>query len=398
MKDTVVFFTSHPLKPAHHGGQIRSLELMKIYEKAGFDIEHIFTTVEGDVWPDNSGNNIIFPYDSNERKKFGIVIPELFDYLSGLYASTNGKLIKLIKLILTNKNVKIFHIEQPWLVQCVVNIKNECNLQNIKIVYGSQNIEYKLKNDSIEHYKLENHSTIIDYIKQCEVEAAVNADLVLTVSQDNLEFYSPFSKNILLVQNGVGEKTTTEIDLVNYSKILPEKYFLFIGSAHKPNEDGFIGMLGNALGAIPPEYKVVIVGSIFHLFNRNQQYLRWNKINNEKVMFMHGLSESALQAVIELSSAILLPIISGDGTNLKTAEALNSNKPIIATSLSMRGFELFINDSIIIADSKVDFQNELRNFPNKLNQKYNRNTKVLKWDYILNSFYNKVKEMKNDMD
>jgi hypothetical protein len=37
----------------------------------------------------------------------------------------------------------------------------------------------------------------------------------------------------------------------------------------------------------------------------------------------------------------LLPITQGEGSNLKTAEALLSGKPIVATSHSFRGYEEF---------------------------------------------------------
>ncbi|MFN3691081.1 MAG: hypothetical protein ACK4UU_09175, partial [Fimbriimonadales bacterium] len=57
------------------------------------------------------------------------------------------------------------------------------------------------------------------------------------------------------------------------------------------------------------------------------------------------------------SHAVLLPISVGGGTNLKTAEALRSRRPLIATQASMRGFEAWATErNVYISNSVSDFR------------------------------------------
>jgi hypothetical protein len=63
-----------------------------------------------------------------------------------------------------------------------------------------------------------------------------------------------------------------------------------------------------------------------------------------------------LDCLIENAACLLLPITYGGGSNLKTAEALLSGKPVIATSAAFRGFRQFADvPGVAIADDKTRF-------------------------------------------
>lgn len=69
-----------------------------------------------------------------------------------------------------------------------------------------------------------------------------------------------------------------------------------------------------------------------------------------------------MQAIIENAHVIILPITQGGGgANLKTAEAIVSNKYVVATTTAMRGFEEFSNISgLYIKNDPTDFRNAIR--------------------------------------
>jgi hypothetical protein len=57
----------------------------------------------------------------------------------------------------------------------------------------------------------------------------------------------------------------------------------------------------------------------------------------------------------------LLPITDGEGSNLKTAEALEAGIPIVATSKAFRGFEAAMKlEHVTIADNPKDFRLAVR--------------------------------------
>jgi glycosyltransferase involved in cell wall biosynthesis len=73
------------------------------------------------------------------------------------------------------------------------------------------------------------------------------------------------------------------------------------------------------------------------------------------------LDDEDLAAVKSLAHEFLLPIGAGGGSNIKTAEALYSGKPVVCTSTALRGFEDYrALPEVIVADSPPKFQAAIR--------------------------------------
>jgi glycosyltransferase involved in cell wall biosynthesis len=69
------------------------------------------------------------------------------------------------------------------------------------------------------------------------------------------------------------------------------------------------------------------------------------------------VGEERLQRYIRETDVVVLPIRSGGGSNLKTAEALYARKKIVATSFSFRGFEAFRHfPGVHVADNPDSFE------------------------------------------
>ncbi len=396
-KVNVLFLTLYPIKNPRHGGQHRANNIVKVYKNEGYIVKHLYATSSADcgaidITETHLDNDCyIIPEKELEELKYETFVAEVKDHLIGLYLENDIKIKKIIIDIIENNNLKYIDIEQPWFAGVIIKIKveNPELFKGIHIIYGSHNLEYELKENMISdaiHCKRE----IISDIKNVEMKAAQNADIVLAVSEYEEEKLKKWNKKVILAKNGVANKKVNSYDINFASGLLKKDYFLFIGSAHKPNLDGYIELLGGALGCIPPNMKLVIVGGVNHLINNSPEHIHWNGINKDKCVQFYDVTDSELQSLIEGSSAILLPILSGGGTNLKTAEALVSNKPIIGTTTSFRGFEDYIDSSIKISDDRENFQALIRSF-NKNNYSVRKNTSKLYWDACLVNFKNEIK-------
>ena len=63
---------------------------------------------------------------------------------------------------------------------------------------------------------------------------------------------------------------------------------------------------------------------------------------------------------MELADVVMLPIVEGGGTNIKTAEALYNRKPVVTTSFALRGYEQFKHwRNVRLADRPGDFRDLL---------------------------------------
>lgn len=389
----VLFFTLYPIINPRHGGQHRASNIVQMYQRAGYNVKHMYSVYETDSWDNLTGDYSVIPAGMLEKIKYNIYVPEIADYLMCLYISNDdGIRNKIINFVVKN-NVKYIHMEQPWFFPLINNIKKDMPelFNKIKLVYGSQNMEYQLKKNMIPN-NINCYNQIISDIYDLEMNITKCSDIVLAVSNFEKEELKKWNKNVILARNGVGDKKIESIDINFASDILKKDYFIFIGSAHKPNVDGFISLIGASLACVPPNMNIVVVGGVNHLIKQHPDYNYWLDINKSKLISFPDVNDSQLQSLIVRSSAIILPIVSGGGTNLKTAEALISNKPIIGTSIAFRDFESYIDSSVTISDTKQAFQLAIRTF-NK-NEFHKRNSiHNLIWTNCLIEFERYLKEI-----
>ena len=90
-----------------------------------------------------------------------------------------------------------------------------------------------------------------------------------------------------------------------------------------------------------------------------------------------------IDSLILKSAGMLLPIWTGGGSNLKTAQALLSNRTLVGTEYSFRGFESFKDaEGVHLVSTAEEFANVLRTYkPPKTVQR--NGVESLTWDFIM---------------
>ena len=87
----------------------------------------------------------------------------------------------------------------------------------------------------------------------------------------------------------------------------------------------------------------------------------WGVLNVARIQVLGVLDDADLSAVKSLAHAFLLPIGAGGGSNIKTAEALYSGKPVVCTTKALRGFEAYRSlPGVRVADTPKEFQSAIR--------------------------------------
>jgi glycosyltransferase involved in cell wall biosynthesis len=121
---------------------------------------------------------------------------------------------------------------------------------------------------------------------------------------------------------------------------------------------GFIDMVGTKLGFLPWGVCLLICGSVSDLMRgRIAAKDAENVTFWQRAMVMGTLSEDELGAVLLSADVVILPITQGGGSNLKTAEALVSGRPIVATTFAFRGYEEYLTFSgVQVADTPAAFR------------------------------------------
>lgn len=241
--------------------------------------------------------------------------------------------------------------DHPWLWTEVKKLKKR--YPEIKIIHSSHNIEFMLKPDLLEGLSAKSMNEAIDFLEDTEIEIAKEADLVVCVTERDADWFRRNgAKNVIAVNNGTN---------AYMSEIKSDKHYaLVVGSGHPPNIEGSIKYLSNATEWLPENTDLIFVGSMCGGL-QGQLGEERNESRNTTIRFLGVRPDKDLNMLIESANVIALPIPYGGGSNLKTAEALVSGRPVVGTSVSFRGFEDFADaDFVRVIDSVKEFRGHIK--------------------------------------
>jgi glycosyltransferase involved in cell wall biosynthesis len=133
-------------------------------------------------------------------------------------------------------------------------------------------------------------------------------------------------------------------------------YALAIGSGHPPNISGFLNLVAPTLPLLPPRQRVVLVGGAAKIILRSLEAEGLGHMAEGRLISLGLVDDFCLDCLIANAHTLLLPIEYGSGSNVKTVEALLSGRPMVATSVAMRGFDEFRSlPTVTVADDAAAF-------------------------------------------
>jgi len=391
MSEVLLLLSTYPFITPRHGGQVRLFNIAKAYNDAGWKVESLAVyEPEGYEQKMVGCNDIPFPATSPYRKFKGRDVPLINDYLSGAFASADdGGFPSVLQKL--PKQIKVIHVEQPWLWPLACKIKTYLKLDDTCLIYGSQNIEAPLKKEILENYDINDVNDVISEIDKLEKRAAIEADIAIAVTHSDLSILKSWgAKRLLLAHNGITPWNAKPEAVSRWKERLPKApCILYIASAHPPNFTGFTRCVGESLGCIPPDSRLVVVGSVCNHIYDSLASTRWHSLNLSRLQLLGILSDDDLAAVKDLAHAFLLPIPHGGGSNIKAAEALYSGAYVIGTKAAFRGFESFIDmPEVTVAYSPSEFQMAIRNVLTSPRVECSKNQELrdeLRWEKCLSS-------------
>lgn len=359
----ILQLASYPLDIALHGGQKRALATKNYFEVKKDTVSHIshcsifpLGSYHGDYFTDD---NLTFKIDHDFDHMLG-------DVLASEYVKKDESLFNQLKDKVVKNKIDTILMEQPYLIGVYKELK--AGFPDLKLIYNSHNKEVPLKEDIYNSIGLDPKlvNKYVSEIAKLEDDCVDSADLIIASSPSEYEFYSKKHTKVVLVLNGIDpikellpfrDESLRQITLPDSDFI----YVLYVGSYHMPNIIGYEKLIGHHLGYLPPLVKLVVVGNVSLGIQDSANYKRDYLHSGSRITFLGRVSDEKLSMIYKHCQIVILPILSGEGTNLKTAEALNSNLPIVGTTHSFRGYEDLIkkHSGISIADEEDTFKRAL---------------------------------------
>lgn len=395
----ILVLSTYPAVNPTHGGQHRLNQIAALFAADGHDV-HLRGVLGSASYPSRSGY-IGFPGRGTLEKY--IADPTLMeDWAIGRYAADpQGGYQKLASLC--DATYDIIFCEQPWLFDFAFRRFSKSR-RKPAFIYGSQNIEQRLKFEIAEQYLSPVAAErAAELVAQTEHFAIANANLIVAVSdhdRDWLESAAPTTP-VIVASNGVIDRRATISDIKQSNAIANgRKFALYCASSHPPNIEGFFDMFGNGAGCFAPGDRLVIAGGAGPSITADPRFSRASSLP-AKVVAGGQVTESQLRGLLATAHLILLPITKGGGTNLKTAEALWSGRRIVATTTAMRGFESFNSSpGLTLADEAPAFlssvQRAMRQPPLQLSPEQRAARSSVLWQSTLTPLSRAIDQLKSN--
>jgi len=382
----ILTLSTYPINDPLHGGQHRLYNIVQAYQDAGHCVQ-VAGVLGSDLYP-ISENFLAYP-GQVELSKYIDDLFQMDEWAIGELFFKNDYYFELLSKKITTVPHCI-HVEQPWLIQFAYRYAKKFPIGQIKIIYGSQNIEHEMKFDIVKTYCGTKSAEVAQRkTLQSEISAIEMANAICCVSQNDADWIKLRTSNpCILAPNGVKRRITTTAGIKEANKIVSNRKFaIYCASGHPPNMKGFFDIFGGGLGCISPDEVIVIAGSAGSSIINDKRFNSTAGLRKSCVI-AGTVTEECLQGLLEIAHAIILPLTQGGGTNLKTAEALWAGKHIIATTTAMRGFDQYLSaDGILITDNPSHFLAGIRDAmakpPNSLSDIQRNARKSVLWEETL---------------
>lgn len=338
----VLVLGSYPAVNPRHGGQIRLSQIVAAYEARGFIVRQASYFPAHAFYTESALNPADFPLPVESLRTWRERRSDYVDDLvSGELAAAD--VARLSALEQYAGAVNVVHLEQPWLLPVVDKLRRRGVMGSFQLVYGSQNIEYELKRAILRQHGDSEEDAVTEAVLALEQRCAREAALVVAVTPEDAQVLRGWTRSsVVLAGNGVAPWRSSEEQRQRWRERLgPDPFALYVASSHPPNVQGLCESFGTSLAGLSPVHRLVLAGHVTDFVVQSEWFKRWQPLNERRAIALGVLSLEDLSAVRDLARTFLLPVTSGGGSNLKTAEALFSGKHVVATSMALRGFEAY---------------------------------------------------------
>jgi glycosyltransferase involved in cell wall biosynthesis len=337
----ILILTPWPFRVPRNGGQLRAAAVVQAYRSAGHEVHSAglydpARVSPGEVWPEDvqlSPGVITIMQKLSAREgrsemAFWFAVAAARDSVAAFAAAVRAA------------RPDVLQFEEPALWPIVRRLRADGVLDRVAIVHSSYNFETQ----AWQHRSVPGAQVTLETLRDIatlEQEVAAFCDLVITVSEsDAREFRSLGAKQVCVAANGVRSLPCTDGRAVD-AYISPDtSYALFVSSAHPPNAHGLVDMAAVTKDHPIRHGEILICGRVGSLVRAASNFQKAGRVL-ERARFIGWVDDTLLGALYAKAKVVILPKTLSGGSNLKTAEALASGRPVVATSRAFEGFESF---------------------------------------------------------
>jgi glycosyltransferase involved in cell wall biosynthesis len=371
---SIAIFSTYPPSEGF-GGPARTYHQRVEIERAGHDVTHV--VVEAN--PSKTEHRPQDVFLLSERPFRGQMDHIYADVDLGRRAAADRRIVERVRRHLAEREVTLVILEQPFLV----DLLEAAAPSGTTVLYSCQNVEYRLRRD-LERFQfiLDRPKNRADEVREIEAHAAERAAAVTTICEtDRKKMLEDFGVESVLVPNG-----STVAELASTTRRADSGVdFVFAGSSYWPNVGGFAQMATPSLAFLPPTVKIDVIGTAGDDILQTPSIARYHSINASRITRRGFLPMHELVDTMRSARAVIVPVFVGEGSNLKSADALACGAPVIMTERATHGYEDVLEldaSGVHVVDSAAEFRTvmkQLVELPRVADEVGGRRRQLLSW-------------------
>jgi hypothetical protein len=341
---------------------LRSHHVARVLEQEGFDVRRLAFCFRHADEPEDEREPIIdlrrmLFWGSTKFRAYGPCRFRLTEYIATVASLEAPYILTEFDERVRAAAPDLVLLEHPWTWPLLARLP-EVRSGAVRIVYNSQNVEVTLKQRILDEEDISAPPEVLKRIEALERDLVTRAAGVSACTRADADVYASWgARRVVVAPNGGVERQRGHLlDILPRPLAVDHSYALAVGSAHPPNISGFTNLVVPALPLLRPHQRVVLAGGMGPGVIEALEARGLGRIANARLIVLGMVDEFYLDCAIANANVLLLPIEYGGGSNVKTAEALLSRRPTVATTAAMRGFDAFLEaPNVTIADRNVDF-------------------------------------------
>jgi Glycosyl transferase 4-like domain/Glycosyl transferases group 1 len=358
----ILQLSTHSTLIPRHGGKVRSHHVARVLEQEGFDVRRVAfcfrspDDLEDEREPIIDIRRMLF-WGTQKFKAYGPCRFRLAEYIATVAALEARYILAEFDERVRAAAPDAVLLEHPWTWPLLARLE-EVRSGAVRVVYNSQNVEIALKRRILQEEGISAPPGVLDGVEALERDLVARAAGVSACTRMDADVYVNWgARRVVVAANGgVQRQRRHLLDILPRPLAVEHSYALAVGSNHPPNISGFMNLIVPSLPLLRPHQRVVLAGSVGPAIIEALEAQGLGRIAKARLIVLGIVDDFCLDCAIANANVLLLPIQYGGGSNVKTAEALLSRRPVIAAAAAMRGFDAFREvPNLTIADRSVDF-------------------------------------------
>jgi hypothetical protein len=344
-----LMLTPYPIVAPKHGGQVRAASIGNGARKAGWRVSSVGVFPSAFFPPEEWGTNDIV-LDSAALTARVRADMAFADFHVARAASADQKVVGRLRHLIQHLAPDVIHVEQPW--SWLILREALPSDHRIKIIYSSQNLEWRAR---VPLFKLalglQNAASevMIEATRLLELEFARQADLVMSISDLEQSEIEQTSGRPVIYLPAAGELTSsTQVikpRFADEARSAECRYAALLGSNYWPNVEGFFDQFEHGLGFLAQGEQIWIAGTIGRTIRDDPRFHDFLSINESRSRMIGYVRDEEKAEFFDAAACVIVPVTIGAGAKLKTADAIFSGKPVVATPHALEGYGPIIEDA-----------------------------------------------------